>query len=181
MNVILVMAMTADGKTTLWNNPNGHGWSSPEDQKNFRALTRSHKIVVMGSSTYAAVKAHIRLSPGTKRIVMTSRPEDFSKDRVEGQLEFTGETPKALISRLGNEGHTSALLVGGSQINAAFLKQNLIDECILTIEPRFTGTGNSLFAPVNADVPLKLVKVTKLNKQGTLLVRYKPDYEHPSA
>lgn len=176
MKIILVMVTTADGKTTLWQEPLAHGWSSPEDQVHFRTLIDSHEVIVMGSNTYAAIKSHIRLSRKTKRIIITTRPMDYACDIVKDQLEFTGETPEALVQRLEGEGYTSFLLVGGSRINSAFLEKKLISECILTIEPRFTGNGNSLFAPVNVDVPLTLMEITQLNKQGTLLARYRLDY-----
>jgi len=178
MKIILVMVTTADGKTTLWHAPHVHGWSSREDQANFHALIHSHAIIVMGSNTYTAVKEHIKLSPSTKRIVMTRHPQDFTQEEVKNQLEFTDETPEALVSRLEGKGYTSMLLVGGSQVNGAFLAGNLISECILTIEPRFTGNGNSLFASTNVDIPLTLLEIRQLNKQGTLLARYKLDYEH---
>jgi dihydrofolate reductase len=173
MNVVLVMVETADGKTTLWHEPHVHGWSSAEDQANFHALIESHSLIVMGSNTYVAVKNHIRLSSKTRRIVMTTRPGDFANDAVKDQLEFTDESPGELVKRLSKEGHETLLLVGGSQINGAFLKQNLITDCILTIEPRFVGNGNSLFAPINVDIPLTLTEVKRLNTQGTLLIRYK--------
>lgn len=181
MIVTLVMVMTADGKTTLWHAPEVQGWSSAEDQENFHTLISTHKVIVMGSNTYTSVKAHIKLSPKTRRIVMTKRPGDFLDDTVEGQLEFTDETPVALVNRLENEGHKTLLLVGGSQINGAFLENKLINECILTIEPWFTGNGNSLFAPTNVEVPLTIMELRQLNKRGTLLIRYSLNYEHPAA
>lgn len=181
MNVILVMVQTADGKTTLWHEPKVYGWSSPEDQKHFRQLIASHNLVVMGKNTYISVKDYIKLSPEIRRIVLTRNPSAFASDSVQGQLEFTAESPGALVARLSEEGYQDMLLVGGSRINMAFLEQKLITECLLTIEPRFTGNGNSLFAPADVDITLSLLDIKKLNTQGTLLVHYKVLYEHPTA
>lgn len=173
MNIILVMVTTADGRTTMWHEPKVHGWSSPEDLAHFAKLKSGHKLLVMGKNTYTALKKTITPSSTLRRIVMTSTPEDFQAETVQGQLEFTAETPEALTQRMTAEGYKSMLLVGGSQLNRSFLAGKLINECYLTIEPKFFGSGNNLFAPVDVDVPLQLISVTKLNDKGTLLMHYK--------
>lgn len=109
---------------------------------------------------------------------MTRTPNLFSADRVAAQLEFTDETPRALVRRLSSEGYESALLVGGSDINEAFLKDKLITDCYITIEPRFFGNGKSIFTSDAVDIPLQLTDVTTLNQQGTLLLHYIIRYAH---
>lgn len=173
MNIILVMVTTADGRTTMWHEPEVHGWSSPEDLAHFAKLKSEHHLLIMGKNTYVALKKSITPSSALRRIVMTSTPEDFQTDTVPKQLEFTSETPEALIARMSAEGYESMLLVGGSQLNRSFLASKLINECYLTIEPKFFGSGNNLFAPVDVDMPLRLIDVTKLNDKGTLLMHYK--------
>lgn len=173
MNIILVMVTTADGRTTMWHEPMVHGWSSPEDLTHFAKLKSEHQLLVMGKNTYTALKKTITPSSTLRRIVMTSTPGDFLKETVQGLLEFTAETPEALTRRMKAEGYESMLLVGGSQLNRSFLASKLINECYLTIEPKFFGSGNNLFAPLDVDVPLQLISVTKLNDKGTLLIHYK--------
>ncbi|MFZ5535212.1 MAG: dihydrofolate reductase family protein [Patescibacteria group bacterium] len=172
MNVILVMVQTADGKTTKGDNPTLHGWSSPEDLAHFALLKSKHRVLVMGKNTYLTLKEKIVPQTSLRRIVMTHSPDQFSDKQVDGQLEFTAETPEALVTRLAAEGYESLLLVGGSMLNTAFLEKKLITQCYLTIEPRFFGSGNTLFAPYTTDVALRLATVTKLNDQGTLLIHY---------
>jgi dihydrofolate reductase len=65
-----------------------------------------------------------------------------------------------------------ALLVGGSQINAVFLKKKLINEIYLTIEPKIFGIGLPLAQGTLDDVHLELQNCTRLNAQGTLLLYY---------
>lgn len=175
MRIILVMVSSVDGKTT---HPTIHGWSSPEDQEHFCTLKAEHPVIIMGRKTYDMVKHELQLSPKILRIVMTKNAKAFTKDIVPGQLEFTDESPHALVQRLSRFGYESSLLVGGSNLNNEFLKDKLITDCYITIEPRFFGRGKSIFTAEEIDIPLTLTEMTKLNIQGTLLLKYKVNYEH---
>ena len=64
------------------------------------------------------------------------------------------------------------LLVGGSEVNALFFKNNLIDKLHLTIEPRMFGLGKNIIAEQDYAVQLQLVSVEKLNDAGTLHAIY---------
>jgi dihydrofolate reductase len=88
-------------------------------------------------------------------------------------LEFSNETPEKLIERLSTLGYKKALLVGGSIINGLFLKNNLVDELYLTIEPKIFGKGKNIVEEQSLDKSLQLINVKKLNKTGTLLLKYK--------
>lgn len=177
MNITLVMVSTADGKTT---HPTTHGWSSAEDRKFFTDLKTTHRLLFMGRSTYETVRSTLRPSPTLRRIVLTSHPERFSKDTVEGQLEFSAEDPAALVKRLERQGYTEALLVGGATLNATFLREKLITDCFLTVEPRFFGSGNGIYTSDPIDVRLSLTDVQRINKQGTLILHYLVSYDHSS-
>ncbi|MEK7074077.1 MAG: dihydrofolate reductase family protein [Patescibacteria group bacterium] len=175
MRIILVMVSSVDGKTT---HPTIHGWSSAEDQEHFRTQKAEHPVIIMGRKTYDTVKQELQLNSKTLRIVMTKQPKALMTERVPGQLEFTDESPNVLVSRLERKGYTSMLLVGGSETNEAFLKEKLITDCFITIEPTFFGTGKSIFTPVPLDIALKLIETKRLNAQGTLLLHYTISYDH---
>lgn len=178
MKIILVMAETVDGKTTKWDESHIHGWSSPEDQRYLDHLKSSHNLIVMGRKTYESVKSEIKLSPQLRRVVMTQRPDDFSTEEVADQLEFTDESPKRLVQRLASLGYWTMLLVGGNEVNEVFLSEQLITECLITVEPKFFGSGKSIFSPTNVDISLRLITIKQLNEQGTLLLHYTVSYEH---
>lgn len=177
MNVTLVMVMSLDGKTTMDENPTSYQWSSPEDHKHFIHLKKSYKVLVMGRNTYDTVKDSLQLSSTLRRIVMTHKPMQYASFQVPGQLEFTDESPEELVRRLEREGYSSLLLVGGSTVNTSFLNKRLITDCFITIEPRFFGSGGSMFSEMKADIRLTMLKVQPLNTQGTLVVHYKLDYD----
>ena len=52
-------------------------------------------------------------------------------------------------------GFKSAILGGGAKTNAHFLKAGLVDELLLTIEPKIFGNGISLCEGLNLDKNLK--------------------------
>jgi dihydrofolate reductase len=70
------------------------------------------------------------------------------------------------------KGYREMLLVGGSAISSLFFQQNIIDEVWITLEPYIFGRGKNLVQESNLDLTLKLINITKLNKKGTLLLKY---------
>lgn len=169
----MVMLATVDGKTTQGNNPNIYTWTSPEDQKYFFSLIKKHSAIVMGGKTYEAVRSIIKLKEKKLRIVLTRHQEKYNLQTVKGQLEFSSETPRQLVKRLTVIGYKEILLVGGSIINGLFLKENLIDELYLTIEPKIFGSGKNIVEGQLLNKSLRLIDIEKLNKTGTLLLKYK--------
>jgi len=65
------------------------------------------------------------------------------------------------------------LLLGGGTINALFLKESLVDELYLTLEPRIFGKGKTLVREGEFEVLLELMNIKRLNQSGTLLLKYK--------
>jgi dihydrofolate reductase len=173
IKVILAIVTSLDGKTTKGEIVNQYKWASREDQEHFFSLIASNNLIVMGRKTYEASKPIIKLEKGKQRIVLTKTPEKFKKDEVEGQLQFSSESVQPLLKRLEKAGYKKLLLVGGSSANSLFFKNKLIDEIWITVEPRIFGTGNGLVDEVGFDVQLSLISVQKLNKNGTLLLKYK--------
>jgi dihydrofolate reductase len=105
-------------------------------------------------------------------VVMTSQPEKYKSSGVPGKLEFTNETPVELSSGFAVKGHQQMLVIGGPHIATAFLKEQLIDELWLTIEPRIFGIGQNFATDAKLDISLRLIQCEKVNDQGTLITRY---------
>lgn len=166
------MVSTVNGKITRGDDPYVTDWSSPEDMILFANLKSKYNLIVMGNNTYIANKDRIKLSTKTLRIVLTKHVHEHKMDLLEGQLEFTDMNPKTLLSSLESRGYKDMLLVGGSEINALFFKDNLIDQLHLTIEPRLFGRGTNIIAEETFDIQLHLLSVEKLNDRGTLHAIY---------
>lgn len=176
MNVILVMVISINGKSTK-GTEDPRFWASNEDQKHFRLAISKHNLIVMGKKTYLSAKSIMKLEPGKRRIVLARNPQHFKNEAVEGQLEFTNEHPELLVQRLQQLGYVSLLLVGGSTTNSLFFKHKLVDELWLTLEPKIFGEGKGL-VDGGVDISLKLLSIKKLNKQGTVLLKYHVHYEN---
>lgn len=173
MKVIMVMVSSVNGKITRNEESNIYSWTSKEDSELFFSLIEKHNLIVMGSQTYQAVRDSIKLKENKLRVVLTKNPKKYSKDVIPGSLEFTNESPNQLINRLQGGGYKKMLLVGGGIINSLFLKSSLVDELRLTIEPVVFGQGKSIVSEEPLEIPLMLLSIRKLNKRGTLHLRYK--------
>ncbi len=170
MKIVLIFVATLDGKITRSGDPLIRKWASKDDQEYFRAVWKDSRLIVMGSSTYNAD----RIKPAVNQcfIVMTSEPEKYKELEIPGQLEFLDNSPAQLSARLEEQGYKNMLLVGGAHIATSFLKEQLVDELWLTIEPRIFGTGSNFVIEEELDIELSLISCEKVNDRGTLITKY---------
>jgi dihydrofolate reductase len=170
MKIVLVFVATLDGKVTKWGDPIVTSWSSEKDKEYFREIWNNSKLIIMGSTSYQST----RLKPSLKHllVVMTGDPSKYKKQEVLGQLEFTDESPAQLAKRFEMEGIEQMMVVGGPHVATSFLKEQLIDELWLTIEPRIFGTGGNFVTEEKLDIDLRLISCEKVNEQGTLITKY---------
>lgn len=171
MKTILIFVSTLDGKITKWGDPKVRSWSSSDDQNYFDTIWNATRIIIMGSGTYNPDP----LKPTSNHlfIVMTRQPSKYKSSEKPGQLEFTDETPSVLLKRVEKYGDEKILIVGGSQIATLFLREQLIDELWLTIEPKIFGVGSSFVTEEKLDINLNLLSTEKINEQGTLITKYR--------
>src|SRR5256885_3740494 len=172
MKVILVVACSVDGKTTKWHDGTAHEWVSKEDQEHFSSLIKQQTILVMGKQTYLDARTRMKLSPKTLRVVMTKTPEKYQENAVPGQLEFTSLSPCELLNKLQQQGHQQVLLLTGETLSTLFFREKLVNEIWITLEPVLFGTGKNLVSLEKFEVVLQIQSVEKLNKRGTLLLKY---------
>ena len=173
MKVTMVTVSSLDGKITKGKDPNIHSWTSKEDTDFFFSQIEKNNLIVMGSKTYNAAIKFIRHKKNKLRVVLTRNPEKYLEQTKTGMLEFTDESPLKLIKRLEDRGYKKMLLVGGGRINSLFFRQNLVNELYITLEPKIFGSGKNLVNEEKLNIALKLISVNKLNRQGTLLLKYK--------
>ncbi len=171
MQVILVFVSTLDGKITRWGEPGVNEWSSQEDKDYFKSLWKNSPVIVMGSNTYRAEK--VPFVKGQRIIVMTRFPSEFKESGYEKRFEFTDESPLHIVTRISEENIDRMVVVGGAQIATSFLKEKLIDELWLTIEPRIFGLGGNLVEEEKLDIRLELLSYEKAGVQGTLFTKYR--------
>lgn len=166
MKTILLMAVTVDGKIAKHTN-HPADWTSRADKQTFVEETKKAGVIIMGETTFNTIGKPL---PGRLNVVMCLTP-DKTRDLL-GVLEFTNKPPAVLLKELTERGYQSIILGGGATINGLFLKENLIDEVWLTIEPRLFGDGLSLFNNADVNLELELLEVIKLDL-NVIQVRYK--------
>src|SRR5258708_6455277 len=124
MKVILIHASSIDGKLTKGTGKNIYEWSSPEDFSHFQKIKRQNNLIVMGSGTFDDVKdnkqAGLKPEKERLRIILTSKPQNYTQYVIPGQMEFSDETPKQLLERLDKQGFTQMLLVSGGKVATSF-------------------------------------------------------------
>lgn len=160
MKVLLIAAISADGYIGK-SSEHLSDWTSKEDKKLFIELTKKAGVIVMGRNTYETIGKAL---PGRLNVVYTSKPLD------NPDVQVTQEPPEELLGRLADEGYEEVALCGGQAIYDLFLRENLVDELFLTIEPKMFGSGITL-SKTFAEADLKLIECKKLNND-TLNLHY---------
>jgi len=164
MKITLVMAMTLDGKIAR-NSNHFPDWTSREDKKFFYEISRKSGVVIMGDKTFFTLE-----KPLKDRLNVVFTLEE-NPPVLKGVKWVAGE-PEKIITELEKDGHQTAILGGGATLNGLFLKRKLIDEIIVTIEPKIFGQGISLFEgnfEKDFFTELSLKKVKKLNNNSLAL------------
>ncbi|MEK9178529.1 MAG: dihydrofolate reductase family protein, partial [Patescibacteria group bacterium] len=160
MKVILINVSSLDGRFTKWKGKNIYEWSSKEDFEFFQKTKMSNNLIVMGSTTFDHVrkidKAGLKPEKERLRVILTKNPSKYKKFEIPGQMEFRIDSPRELVKHLEERGFKQMLLVSGGAVANSFLKDGLVDELWLTLEPRIFGSGKSLAEGADLDVKLKL-------------------------
>ena len=164
MKVILIMAITVDGKIGK-NRDHFPDWTGTEDKRLFAKLSMEAGVVIMGSRTFDTIGKPL---PQRKNVILT---RNKSRKSEWENLVYTDQPPAAILSDLEAEGFTQVVLAGGTLINSLFARAKLIDEVIVTVSPFIFGYGLSLFSEEIA-MDLELQEVERLG-QNLAYLRYK--------
>jgi dihydrofolate reductase len=164
MKVVLIAAISADGKIAERTDQSSMDWTSPEDKKFFVEKTKEAGTLVMGRKTFATINKGLK---GRRILVLTRDP---SKELPIPGVEFTSEEPTTLVRRLESEGVAELALGGGASVYGQFLNAGLVTDVYLTVEPFLFGGGVPLAQGFDR-VALKLEAVKQLNPQ-TILLHY---------
>ncbi len=163
MHVVLIMAMTADGKIAK-SSDHFPDWTSKEDKKFFAKTSKEHGVVIMGDKTFFTFPKPL---PDRLNVVFTL---EKNPSKMENVKWVTGK-PEKILAELEEMGYKSAILGGGAHLNTQFLEGKLIDEIWLTVEPKIFGDGLGVFGG-DFDVNLKLLAVEKIN-DDSVVMKYK--------
>ena len=131
----------------------------------YRNFIKSIRTVVMGRATYDWIERFPGAweYDGKRVIVVTSRPIDNPK----GPLETRSDVP-ALIAELRALDDGDVWMVGGGQLQMAFMQAGALDEVEIYVISEIIGGGIPLFPPTGARLTPKLISAQAI---GTVCAR----------
>ncbi len=196
------MVMTQDGAAA---GADGRSASiaSAIDKKVFGALRRDCDVILVGAGTaraegyrpaavpIALVSQHLNLrsdlplfsqsepdSPTTFLMTTANAIKEAPEWMREGaELIACGEEDVDLavaLHELKRRGLTRVHSEGGPSLLTSLIQAALLDELLLTITPMIQGSSTSLIG--NLDMPVSGAFTQVLVEDGTLLLRFEPDY-----
>lgn len=169
MKVILYMAISANGMIARKNDKTD--WSVDESNA-YREKVKECGNLVIGRRTYELMQEDENKDADTdvlgNPVVIVLTGNSTFKDKKKAKFV---KTPKEAIDFLEQKGFETAMVAGGSKVDTAFLKEGLVDEIYLDIEPLIFGKGIPLFIPADFEYRLKLLEVKKLSDQ-TIQLHY---------
>ena len=151
MKIILYLATSADGFIARKNG--SVDWlsefSNSAEDYGYKEFLDSVGTVVLGNTTYKEFKAPYE----GKKCIVFSRKNKGKKENIT----YVNTGVKEFVQSL--EDDENIWLVGGADIAKEFLKNNLVDEYIVTIIPTMLGEGIPLFGENYGEHKLKLLNV----------------------
>ena len=170
MTIVLYMAVSIDGIAALDSQTGIERYGSPEDHEFFLSGSKACGAVIMGKNTARSCKVS-----GVPNFVLTHSPAGAKASqaqdaRGDGRVYLSGE-PREICAELERRGIKKAALLGGPAANLGFLREGLVDEIFLTVEPVTIGRGiHFLNEPLETNWTLADTKI--LNERGTLVLHY---------
>lgn len=127
----------------------------------FVKLVEKIGCFIIGRKTYEEVKKlddYNYEDIDSKKIVVSDKQIKLDKNYV------LANSPKDALKKASDMGFKEIIVTGGSTLNASFIKENLIDEIILNVEPVILGMGIKLFREGNFESKLKFIDSKKISK-----------------
>lgn len=125
--------------------------------------------VIVGRKTYDTVISMGFEFPHTNKnaYIITRSPRPSI-----GSVHFYTGNIKSLVVKLKSENGKNIFCDGGSEIVNELLKENLIDELIISVIPILVGNGTKLFKDGRPEQKLELLSATHFEK-GLAQLHYK--------
>ncbi|MFZ2863246.1 MAG: dihydrofolate reductase family protein [Ignavibacteriaceae bacterium] len=169
--VILYIAASLDGYIAKPNDDLSFLSIVQKDDEDYgySVFINSVDTVILGRKTYDWVMKQVPVFPhADKNTFIITRN---AKPSI-GKVNFYSGSLKELISKLKSESGKNIFIDGGAEIVHELLKENLIDEFIISIIPVLVGSGIKLFKDGRSEQTLELVSVKKFEK-GLAQLHYK--------
>lgn len=125
---------------------------------------------LIGRKTFDKVLSFDKWSYTKKVYVLTSTGKQVP-EKLKGKVEFISSTPGNLLNQFRLEGYSGVYIDGGKTIQS-FLKEDLIDEMIITTIPVLLGEGIPLFGSLKYELNFKHLE-TVVYQNGLVKSHYR--------
>lgn len=144
----------------------------PSEDHGYPAFIQNIDGIVMGRGTFEKV-LDFEPWPYPQPIVVLSKTLKTTDlpERLRGKVRILSRDPKAAMAQLDKEGWKRVYIDGG-QVIQAFLRENLIQDMVITTVPVLLGGGRSLFGTLSSDISLAHVE-TKTFPSGLVQSKYR--------
>lgn len=166
--IILNLAVSLDGYIE---GPNGeYDWCFTDQDYGMSDFFKRIDAVFFGRKSYemslGVENADTSWMPPVKSYVFSNSLQQVKSDAilVSGDL-------RTAIERIKNEPGKDIWLFGGAELTASLLRENLVDEFMLSIHPILLGSGKLLFSTLPNRVHLQLAD-TKTYDSGLVTLTY---------
>ncbi len=151
------MAITINGYIAKENHKTP--WSN-EEWDSFSNFIKKRQNIIIGKNTYNLMEEENEFDKiGNPVVVVVTKNETINDPNI-----LTASSPKKALNILGEKKFNEIVVAGGGRLNSSFLKEGLIDEIYLDIEPLILGKGIKLFSDNDFNVKLELLDIKKLSQ-----------------
>ena len=172
MKIAVAILQTIDGYIAR-SNSDDLAWASKEDRRFFVEKTMEIGTMIMGSTTFNAMKMVKGTAfKGRRCLVLTSKPEDYANYKNEfTKVEFFKGSATEAAEYLEDQGVNQAIVIGGGKLIQQFLEAGLINEIFVTIAPEIFGNGIKVCDGLIPDQKLELID-SKMISESEILLHY---------
>ena len=171
VNIAIYMHITINGMIARLDNSD---FSSESARKDFLKTIKNYKVNVIGRNTFNVASKSSGFPLDGLNIVVTKHKIKLKKEWKN--VIVTDKKPREIIKIIENNGYKSAMVAGGA-LATSFLKNGLVNELYINIEPLALGKGIPLFSRENFEKKLKLLQVKRFS-ENEIRLHYKILNQH---
>jgi len=125
----------------------------------YQSFIATIDALVMGRATYEKVLSFGIEWPYKKPVYVLSNSLSSVPQNMKGKVHLLSGTNNEILSSIHKNGHKN-LYIDGGQVIQNFLKEDLIDEMIITVIPVLLGHGIRLFGKLSDSLEFHCVSTT---------------------
>lgn len=159
------VATSIDGKIAR-SSKSGIDWTSKEDSDFYQNSIKGMDLLVVGHNTYKLAGRR-----NWKRAVVLTSKANLQK--ANDQITFLNPNKSDLKKYIESKNYKKIAIIGGGEVYDFCLKNQMLDELYVTIEPLVFTSGVTMFSgKIFNKHQFRLKSIKKLNRRGSLLLKY---------